>query len=86
MQQDESALSSFQKELMELCEAVPMQAKRINSQYVDPSGQTAFTTCDHLLIHVTIFSYTTGWGVCAHVSDLATADGSRKFSCEVFVN
>ena len=38
-------LSSFQRESVELCEAVAMLARRISSQYVDPFGLTAFTAC-----------------------------------------
>lgn len=38
-------LSSFQRELVELCEAVAMLARRISSHDVAPAGLTAFTTC-----------------------------------------
>ena len=38
-------LSSFQRESTELCEAVAALARRMSSQYVDPSGLTALTAC-----------------------------------------
>ena len=38
-------LSSFQKESVELCEAVASMTRRLCQQYVDPAGLTAFTAC-----------------------------------------